>query len=461
MGQSYVRHGTNVVCTNMTCGTPREIWRVDKDGNVINTASKLPLLNIDDNKISDTFVCKMPIKKWGGLLTFLAGVAVGALIVAAVVATGGVGAVLLSAVAVEGWMVGAAIAVGTSAAIYAGYKGVKGVAHDCDNTLESSWNKFHNDVFIEKKNALLNRSYMFCTTGGRIDIIVNPEQAKKAALYITAMNAAEIYVQLDSKFIQGAIGGLTGGANPFALALSVGFYTGALNFGGFDFSETDKSNQTYDPMGNLKNTGMTTGAGTGESVVESSITTRVKANKAGVGEAARIDAQVASKTGEAHMKGLESFAYGAQAADASAEAATWGSQVATRTSNGASATSIASAELVEQMCKESSEELMHKSIQAALEQQDILAEAASTQVGKTAAVKAAKTGAWKEGFKNFGKSLGLGLAGAAVGYAVDEGSNWVERKLETETGRISDNKNKADDKDDESNTNYMGIIANS
>ena len=459
MGKSYVRHGTNVVCTNMTCGTPREIWRVDKDGNVINTASKLPLLNIDDKKISDTFVCKMPIKKWGGLLTFLAGVAVGALIVAAAVATGGIA--LLSVVAIEGWMVGAAIAVGTLAAGYAGYKGVKGVAHDCDNTLGSSWNLFHTDVLIEKKNALLNKSYMMCTTGGLINIIVNPEQAKKAALYITAMNAAEIYVQLDSKFIQGAIGGLTGGANPFALALSVGFYTGALNFGGFDFSETDKSNQKYDPMGNLKNTGTTTGVGTGESVVESSITTRVKANKAGVGEAARIDAQVASKTGEAKMKGLESLAYGTQAADASADAATWGSQVATRTSNGASAASIASAELVEQMCKESSEELMHKSIQAALEQQDILAEAASTQVGKTAAVKAAKTGAWKEGFKNFGKSLGLGLAGAAVGYAVDEGSNWVERKLETETGRISDNKNKADDKDDESNTNYMGIIANS
>lgn len=461
MGQSYVRHGTNVVCTNMTCGTPREIWRVDKDGNVINTASKLPLLNIDDKKISDTFICKMPIKKWGGLLTFLAGVAVGALIVAAVVATGGVGAVLLSAVAVEGWMVGAAIAVGTSAAIYAGYKGVKGVAHDCDNTLGSSWNLFHTDVLIEKKNALLNKSYMLCTTGGTINIIVNPEQAKEAALRISEMNTAEIYAQLESKFIQGAISGLTGGANPFALALSVGFYTGALNFGGFDFSETDKSNQKSDSIGNLKNTGTTTGVGTGESVVESSITTRVKANKAGVGEAARIDAQVASKTGEANMKGLESLAYGTQAADASADAATWGSQVATRTSNGASATSIASAELAEQMYKESSEELMHKAAQAALEQQDILAEAASIQGGKTAAVKAAKTGAWKDGFKNFGKSLGLGLAGAAVGYAVDEGSNWVERKLETETGRISDNKNKADDKDDESNTNYMGIIANS
>lgn len=459
MGHSYVRHGTNVVCTNMTCGTPREIWRVDKDGNVINTASKLPLLNIDDKKISDTFVCKMPIKKWGGLLTFLAGVAVGALIVAAAVATGGIA--LLSVVAIEGWMVGAAIAVGTLAAGYAGYKGVKGVAHDCDNTLESSWNKFHNDVFIEKKNALLNRSYMFCTTGGRIDIIVNPEQAKKAALYITAMNAAEIYVQLKSKFIQGAIGGLTGGANPFALALSVGFYTGALNFGGFDFSETDKSNQKPDPIGNLKNTGTTTGVGTGESVVESSITTRVKANKAGVGEAARIDAQVASKTGEAHMKGLESFAYGAQAADASAEAATWGSQVATRTSNGASATSIASAELVEQMYKESSEELMHKSIQAALEQQDVLAEAATIRGGKTAAVKAAKTGAWKDGFKNFGKSLGLGLAGAAVGHVVEEGTNWVERKIEKETGNKMKEINDSDNIDIASNANYMGIITNS
>ena len=180
-----------------------------------------------------------------------------------------------------------------------------------------------------------------------------------------------------------------------------------------------------------------------------------------MGEAARIDAQIASKTGESKMKGFESLAYGAQAADASAEAATWGSQVATRTSNGASATSIASAELVEQMYKESSEELMHKSIQAVLEQQDVLAEAATTQGGKTAAVKAAKTGAWKDGFKNFGKSLGLGLAGAAVGYAVDEGSNWVEKKIEEGTSDISEGIDSSDDIDIASNANYMGIIANS
>ena len=113
------------------------------------------------------------------------------------------------------------------------------------------------------------------------------------------------------------------------------------------------------------------------------------------------------------------------------------------------------------MYKESSEELMHKSVQAALEQQDVLAEAATIKGGKTAAVKAAKTGAWKDGFKNFGKSLGLGLAGAAVGYAVDEGSNWVENKIEEGTSDISEGINSSDDIDIASNANYMGIIANS
>ena len=113
------------------------------------------------------------------------------------------------------------------------------------------------------------------------------------------------------------------------------------------------------------------------------------------------------------------------------------------------------------MYKESSEELMHKAAQAALEQQDILAEAASIQGGKTAAVKATKTGAWKDGFKNFGKSLGLGLAGAAVGYAVDEGSNWVENKIEGKTGEIMKELNDSDNNDTVGNANYMGIIANS
>jgi len=57
--------------------------------------------------------------------------------------------------------------------------------------------------------------------------------------------------------------------------------------------------------------------------------------------------------------------------------------------------------------------------------------------------------------------LGLGLAGAAVGYAVDEGSNWVENKIEEGTSDISEGINSSDDIDIASNANYMGIIANS
>ena len=76
----------------------------------------------------------------------------------------------------------------------------------------------------------------------------------------------------------------------------------------------------------------------------------------------------------------------------------------------------------------------------------------------TAAVKAAKTGVWKDGFKNFGKSLGLGLTGAAVGHVVEEGTNWVERRIEKEAGNKMKEINDSDDIDIASNANYMGII---
>ena len=57
--------------------------------------------------------------------------------------------------------------------------------------------------------------------------------------------------------------------------------------------------------------------------------------------------------------------------------------------------------------------------------------------------------------------MGLGLAGAAVGYAVDEGSNWVENKIEGKTKEIMKELNDSDNNDTVGNANYMGIIANS
>ena len=187
----------------------------------------------------------------------------------------------------------------------------------------------------------------------------------------------------------------------------------------------------------------------------------MSANKAGVSEAAKIDAQIASKAGAANMKGMESLVYGSQAAGASADAATWSAEAAIRSSNGASSSSVASAKLAEQMYKESSEELMHKAAQAVLQQQDILAEAASLEGGKAAAVKAAKNGVWKDGLKEFGKSFAKGLAGAAVGYAIEEGTNWIENEIEKKTGDISKEINDSDNNDTANNANYMGIIANS
>ena len=57
--------------------------------------------------------------------------------------------------------------------------------------------------------------------------------------------------------------------------------------------------------------------------------------------------------------------------------------------------------------------------------------------------------------------MGLGLVGAEVGYAVDEGSNWVENKIEEKTGKKMKEINDSDDNDTVGNVNYMGIIANS
>jgi len=47
MGQSYIREETNVVCTNMTCGTPQLLLRGAQNGLMINKSSDKPVLNID------------------------------------------------------------------------------------------------------------------------------------------------------------------------------------------------------------------------------------------------------------------------------------------------------------------------------------------------------------------------------------------------------------------------------
>lgn len=216
MGDSYIKQGTFVICTNMTSGK-REIGVPDNTPRSVlyHGDPNKPILHEWDNKISDTFVCKNPIKKFGGLVSMLAGMVIGAVVVAAVcaatVVTGGTALVVMAAIVVTA-------AVGSGAAIYS-------KCHDCDETLNAQWQNYHKQVTIEGGNhPILKRSTLKCPCQGVIFLMINPVLADKAASYIRKQNRKEIGIQLGSQFLEGLVGGLTGGCTPWGLAIGAGLY---------------------------------------------------------------------------------------------------------------------------------------------------------------------------------------------------------------------------------------------
>ena len=472
MGQSYIREGTNVVCTNMTCGTPQLLLRGAQNGLVINKSSDKPVLNIDAKKISAPFACKMATKVWGGLQSFLLGVAVGAvavfLVAATIVTCGAALPAIIGAIAITSEAVAlTSIAVGGLAAGYAEHRKQKGLEHDCDITMKSKWRKPHDNVFIEKKKALLNKSQMLCQTGGTINIILDPEVAKAAAAYISKMNILEIQEQENNKFWQGVVSGLTGGATPIALAISVGLYTGALDFLNFwnddSLGETRTSNSDDPPLENsVKNSVGTnvysSGAGGG---ADNAISTGVNAHKAGAEKSAEIDSQISSKTAEANKQVEKAIENKLGAMETHTAAEEWGKEAGHRASSGASSSSVESAKTAEGMLGRASEEYEKQATQAVKNQGEILAEKTTLEEGKDAAVNAAKRGAWKEGAKSFGMALGVGLAGGVVNYFIEKEGNNDEQAIEKKTGNISNAFNLSDEDNEDYNTNYMGIISNS
>lgn len=476
MGQSYIREGTNVVCTNMTCGTPQLLLRGTQNGLVINKSSDKPVLNIDAKKISAPFACKMATKVWGGLQSFLLGVAVGAAVVflvAATIVTCGaalpaiIGAII-GAIAITSEAVAlTSIAVGGLAAGYAEHKKQEGLEHDCDITMESDWASFHPKVYIENRNALLNKSKMTCKIGGTINIILDPKVAKAAADYISKMNSLEIQEQEDNKFWQGVISGFTGGATPIALAISIGLYTGALDFLNFwnddSLGETRTSNNNDSPSGNsVKNSVGTnvysSGVGGG---ADNAVLTGIDAHKKGAEEGAEIDSQISSKTAEANKQGEKAIENKLGAMETHTAAEEWGKEAGRRASSGASSSSVESAKTAEGMLGRTSEEYGKRSTQAVTKQAEILAEKTTLEEGKDAAVNAAKRGAWKDGAKNFGMALGVGLAGGLANYFIEEEGNDYEREIEYDTGEFTRNLVSKSGDIEEINSNYMGIISNS
>ena len=203
MKQSFIRQGTCVVCTNMTCSMPQKIGVTRAERYVMNTKANEPLLNIDDRKISASFCCRNPISFYGGLCALCVGICIGVAFIAAVVFTGGAAAVAAAAFATAkaaliftgGVVVGSALA-------YA-------VDHDCDETLTCKWELPHEGVMMEGRPALLNKSYMKCSRGGQIMIILNEETAAKAAKYISSCNTNALWWQMGSQAVQGVLAGMT------------------------------------------------------------------------------------------------------------------------------------------------------------------------------------------------------------------------------------------------------------
>ena len=139
----------------------------------------------------------------------------------------------------------------------------------------------------------------------------------------------------------------------------------------------------------------------------------------------------------------------------------WGKEAGRRASSGASSSSVESAKTAEGMLGRTSEEYGKRTTQAVTKQAEILAEKTTLEEGKDAAVNAAKRGAWKDGAKNFGMGLGVGLAGGVANYFIEDKGNDDEQAIERKTRTISKEFNSSDEDNEDNNTNYMGIISNS
>jgi hypothetical protein len=263
MPNSYIIQGTNIVCTNMQVPMPLKIGHTEgargENGPTIGIVAKKSIyLTEEDRKIDKCFMCKMPAKKWGGFAMLCAGLAIVGC-VALVVCTGGAAAPALLALAAVS-QVGTALAVGgmVGALAYGAYR----EAHDCDIIIENKipWQCVHQTVFFQGQKVLLNSSYMICTQGGTLNLIIDDKAALKAAELFSKNNKKEIAWQLGSKFVMGIVGGLTGGGSVPGVILTIGFDI---------WFEDSKSNQNSSLGQDVGNSAIETGAGIAEGAIES------------------------------------------------------------------------------------------------------------------------------------------------------------------------------------------------
>ncbi|WP_170132771.1 hypothetical protein [Pedobacter cryoconitis] len=266
----------------MTVTKPQNLGVVRSSKTVVNT-KRAAWLNIDDKKVSVSFVCKSPAKFWGGLGAMLVGIAVGIIciavavvVVAAIVGTGGVAGVILAGLAAS--VTGATTAIAGIVAIAGAVSiaiGEYKEKHECDCTLEggSEWKLPHSKVTFNKKNALLQSSYLKCIKGGMIQPFLSPIVAHKAAAKFSSNNKEEVDQHLKQQAWMGFVSGLSGLGDPLGTGIGVAF-AGAEYFEGNDIdtlanegSTAEKDYQT-DLDNGLFDNGVGTLAGAGKGTKE-------------------------------------------------------------------------------------------------------------------------------------------------------------------------------------------------
>ena len=211
MAQSYIPAGTDVICTEMTGGEPAQLG-LTREATVLYGKEEKPLLNICDKKLSCSLECRIKQTFFSGLGGLLIGLAAGALVVTFVIATAGAGAAVVGAAAAiattatnVAFVTSMALLVGGIASCGAATT-YKYLANECDSSLEGEWSLFHRKVYLEKSNALLERSILTCSKGGVVSLVMDHAKAVELAKMISETNDKIASKNMWSKFFQGVIG---------------------------------------------------------------------------------------------------------------------------------------------------------------------------------------------------------------------------------------------------------------
>ena len=200
MAQSYIPAGTDVICTEMMSTSPSQIV-TERKAKVLYGKEKKALLNTCDKKLTCQLQCRIKVSYYEGLSSLLCGLALGAAVVALTVLTCGAGtAVVAAAVITTGALGGAAIFYGDKA------HESRQAPHECDSTKGGTWELFHRKVYIEKANALLERSFLTCKKGGVVSLVMSHEKALELSKKISDSNKKILELNYYSNLSQGFIG---------------------------------------------------------------------------------------------------------------------------------------------------------------------------------------------------------------------------------------------------------------